>query len=265
MKKFLILLILILSATVATAVGTDFFCCSARVGRIYDSIDDQVPTQELSGYILDLSEFDQDLCYLSIGAMRNFEITQKLARDIGVILKRKGFDFVIFGNLRLLTKDSENKTDFFNSSYSLIAEHTYRMIRGFEAAGIFPVISVSRGDDKNAYKSLIQKSGSMITFSYDDDSADIFFKENVFLSDKQNILSLAWEYPTETLSQNIMEVFKASIVLSGYRKDLPILIYRQPSYNDDKSVIYFSQKVKDLAEQAVQGKTSPSGNKFWNW
>jgi hypothetical protein len=234
------------------------------IGKVYQSYDEIIPKNDsLNGYILNLNDFDEELCYLCLGTIRNYSLIESFFKDIGVLLKQKNIDFVIFGNLETLNESKKNKLDYIAKSPYIISEITYRMIRGFETAGVYPVIKVNSKSNDNVIQSLLSKSGSFLSYSSEIPDVDFFYRNNEIVLLKNYNLKLNWTVQKENFKNNLIKIYENSVVLSGFRKDQNILLYRELNYSNDRAVTYFSERVRDFAEDVLNGVEQPTGNKNW--
>ncbi|WP_147429939.1 MULTISPECIES: hypothetical protein [unclassified Petrotoga] len=237
------------------------------VGKFFHTLTDienaELDPNYIVGYFLDLNEIDPELCYLALGAVRNFSLIQNFSRELGYHLKNLGIDFVVFGNLMVLEEDTDEPLKYIGNSPYLISEILYRMIRGLETSGVTPVIIITSKDDRNATQSLLQKSGSFYTYSDQIKNVDIFFDGNNLYLQKNNLFSLPWNYGKDTLEETIQEIFNNSIVLTGWRDEGENLLYRKINTTDLKSVTYFSKSVEESARKVFSGELLPTGNKNW--
>ncbi len=238
-----------------------------NVGFFYHSLDELISLETdqdiFVAYLLDLEEIDPELCYLALGATRNYSLVQDFAREVGFYLKDLGVDIVIFGNLQLLDKNVEDPTGYIGNSPYLVAEVMYRMIRGFETSGVVPVVIVSPNDNKNITNSLLQKVGSFYSFSSELKNVDLSFSGEYLQLTNDNIFKIPWSYGKGNLKEIIQQLYDSSIVLSGYVDEGLNLLYRQINYTDKKAVTYFSHSVEDEARKVFYGELLPTGNKNW--
>ncbi len=262
LKKFLTIIIIAL-------VSVNFFSLITIYKNddiaafLYDDINKIQKSSLPSGIILDLSQIDDELCYLVLGTIRNYSAIQDLFSDIGALLKNKGFDFVIFGILDIIDESKDNKLDYIGRSPYLVSEIHYRMIRGFETAGLVPFIQVKKNDNKSVVDSLLQKSGSFFSYSEDIEDVDIFNKNGDIHLKTNAVLSFPWIITQSDLTNNLTYLYENSIVLSGFRNTGEKILYREINYTDEKSVIYFSKSVKEKAEKVFSGELNSTGNKNW--
>jgi len=237
------------------------------VGKFFHNLTDveniEVNPNQVVGYLLNLNEINPELCYLSLGSVRNFSLIQDFARELGYYLKNLGIDFIVFGNLMTLENDIEDPLKYIGNSPYLISEITYRMIRGLETSGVTPVLIITSKDDRNATQSLLQKCGSFYTYSDQIKNVDIFFDGNNIYLKKDNLFSLPWNYGKGNLEEIIQEIFKNSIILTGWRDQGENLLYRKINTTDLKSVTYFSKSVEETARKVFSGELLPTGNKNW--
>jgi hypothetical protein len=234
------------------------------IGKVYQSYDEIIPKNDsLNGYILNLSDFDEELCYLCLGTIRNYSLIESFFKDIGVLLKQKRVDFVIFGNLEPLNESKEDKLKYIAKSPYIISEITYRMIRGFETAGVYPILKVDSKSGDNVIQSILSKSGSFLSYSDEISDVDFFKRDNEIVLLKNYNLKLNWEVKDENFDNNLIKIYENSVVLSGFRKDQSILLYRKINYSNDRAVTFFSEKVSDFAEEVLNGTKQPTGNKNW--
>lgn len=235
-----------------------FFCLSL------DELNSlEINEEDLVAYLLDLEEIDPELCYLALGATRNYSLVQDFAREVGFYIKNLGVDIVVFGNLKLLDKNVEDPTSYIGNSPYLVAEVMYRMIRGFETSGVVPVVIVSSNDNKNITNSLLQKVGSFYSFSSELKNVDLSFNGKYLQLTNDNIFKIPWSYGKENLSDIIQQLYKSSIILSGYRDEGLNLLYREVNYSDKKAVTYFSKSVEEDAKKVLKGELLPTGSKNW--
>ncbi|WP_165973956.1 hypothetical protein [Marinitoga lauensis] len=96
--------------------------------------------------------------------LNSYDLIYKFSEELGSYLLDKGYDFIIFGNLKTLKKDSKNFLDYIASSPYIVSQILYTMIRGFEASGIFPIIYLEKDFNNDIKNSLEQKGGELITF-----------------------------------------------------------------------------------------------------
>jgi hypothetical protein len=223
----------------------------------------EINEEDLVAYLLDLEEIDPELCYLALGATRNYSLVQDFAREVGFYIKNLGVDIVVFGNLKLLDKNVEDPTSYIGNSPYLVAEVMYRMIRGFETSGVVPVVIVSSNDNKNITNSLLQKVGSFYSFSSELKNVDLSFNGEYLQLTNDNIFKIPWSYGKENLSDIIQQLYKSSIILSGYRDEGLNLLYREVNYSDKKAVTYFSKSVEEDAKKVLKGELLPTGSKNW--
>lgn len=235
------------------------------IGKVYEKFDNinQEKTDLYKGYILNLSDFDEELCYLCLGTIRNYDLIEEISQDIGVLLKRKNVDFIIFGNLEPVSENKDNKLNYIAKSPYIISEIIYKMMRGFETSGIYPVLNINSKSNKNTIDSLLSKSGSFLSYSNEISDVDFFRSENEIQLLKNYNLKLNWSLYKENFNSNIAKIFENSIVLTGFRKDNNILLYRKLNYSNDRSVTFFSEKVREKAENVLNGTEQPTGNKNW--
>lgn len=235
-----------------------FFCLSL------DELNSlEINEEDFVAYLLDLEEIDPELCYLALGATRNYSLVQDFAREVGFYIKNLGVDIVVFGNLKLLDKNVEDPTSYIGNSPYLVAEVMYRMIRGFETSGVVPVVIVSSNDNKNITNSLLQKVGSFYSFSSELKNVDLSFNGEYLQLTNDNIFKIPWSYGKENLSDIIQQLYKSSIILSGYRDEGLNLLYREVNYSDKKAVTYFSTSVEEDAKKVLKGELLPTGSKNW--
>jgi hypothetical protein len=137
------------------------------------------------------------------------------------------------------------------------------MIRGFETAGVYPVIKVNSKSNDNVIQSLLSKSGSFLSYSSEIPDVDFFYRNNEIVLLKNYNLKLNWTVQKENFKNNLIKIYENSVVLSGFRKDQNILLYRELNYSNDRAVTYFSERVRDFAEDVLNGVEQPTGNKNW--
>ncbi|MGM0640768.1 MAG: hypothetical protein ACQESN_05030 [Thermotogota bacterium] len=264
LKKYLVMVFILISFLAYSEINL-YNSKNENIGKVYQNYESITIENNnmINGYILDLSDFDEELCYLALGTIRNYNLIEDLFRDIGVLLKNKNIDFVIFGNLEPLNESKENKLEYIARSPYIISEILYRMIRGFETSGVYPVIKIDSKSNKNVIDSLLSKSGSFLSYSSEISDAD-FIKENAKITFLKNYdLKLKWNLTNNNFDNNIVKIYKNSIVLSGFRKDQNILLYREINYSNDRAVTFFSESVRSLAEEVLNGTEQPTGNKNW--
>ncbi|HOB16533.1 MAG TPA: hypothetical protein PK894_06225 [Defluviitoga sp.] len=269
LKKFyaMTVIMLIFSFTFATVydiINKD----ELNIGFFFLNLNDlqnlESDENDFIAYLLDLEEIDSELCYLALGATRNYNLIQDFAREIGYYLKSLGVDIVIFGNLKLLDKNvKDDPTHYIGNSPYLVAEVMYRMIRGFETSGVVPVVIVTSDDNKNITDSLLQKVGSFYSYSSELKKVDLFFNGDCLKFTNDNIFKIPWTYGSENLEEIIQQLYKSSIVLSGYRNEGLNLLYKEINYTDKKAVTYFSKSVEEDAKKVFEGELLPTGNKNW--
>ena len=260
-KKFFLLIALLTIINVFSAYP--LVSENKTVGHIYTDINVNTDTNELNGYILSLSQIDPELCYLAIGSVNNFELIENLFFDIGVELKNKNFDFVIFGNLKTLNKETTDYLNYIGKSPYLISEVLYRMIRGFETAGIVPILKITSDDDTKVKDSLKNRAGAVYTYSEEVNNLDMYLKNNTVYLKKDRILRLPWKTESSSLKTSIKLIYEHSIILSGWRKDNSGLLYRKINYTETKMVTYFSHSVENIAKEVLNGKKLSTGKMTW--
>jgi hypothetical protein len=92
---------------------------------------------------------------------------------------------------------------------------------------------------------------------------DFFYRNNEIVLLKNYNLKLNWTVQKENFKNNLIKIYENSVVLSGFRKDQNILLYRELNYSNDRAVTYFSERVRDFAEDVLNGVEQPTGNKNW--
>jgi hypothetical protein len=263
LKKLLItvfILISLFSFSSINLINTE----NRSIGKVFENYSEIESNKEyLNGYILNLQDFDEELCYLCFGAIRNYNLIESFFTDIGVLLKQKNIDFVIFGNLEPLNEPKENNLQYVAQSPYIISEITYRMIRGFETAGVYPVVKVNSKSSDDVIQSLLSKSGSFLSYSSEIPDVDFFHRNNEIVLLKNYNLKLNWEVKEENFETNLIKIYENSIILSGFRKDKNILLYRELNYSNDRAVTFFSERVRNFAEDVLNGVKQPTGNKNW--
>ncbi len=264
LKKYLITIFILISLLTFSEMNL-YNTEKEKIGKVFENYDSIsiAEKEQINGYILDLSDFDKELCYLALGTIRNYDLIEDLFRDIGVLLNKKNVDFVIFGNLEPLDETKDNKLKYIAKSPYIISEILYRMIRGFETAGVYPVLNINSKSNKNVIDSLLSKSGSFLSYSTELSDVDFIRRENNITLLKSYNLKLKWDLNQESFENNITKIYKNSIVLSGFRKDENILLYREINYSNDRAVTFFSESVRFLAEKVLNGTEQPTGNKNW--
>ncbi|WP_109604113.1 MULTISPECIES: hypothetical protein [Oceanotoga] len=265
LKKYLMMIIILM---IGLTIKADEFelinIYKENIGFIYDKLEPIKKSEDLIyGYILNLKEIDDDLSYLSLGSVKNYDLIEKLSIDIGIKIKSYGFDFIIFGNLEILKKDTENPLNYIGKSPYINSEIMYRMIRGFETSGLYPIINVGSNDDKSFIDSLLQKTGSFLSYSDTLKNVDIYKSDNIYTLLKNYNLKLPWTLNNNNLDESLLNIYKNSIVISGHLKGEEEILLNKINNSNYKKITYFSNKVKDLAEKTLRGEILPTGNKNW--
>ncbi|WP_190615060.1 hypothetical protein [Tepiditoga spiralis] len=261
MKKFFLLIVLLI--VINEFSSYPILSENKIIGHIYTDLKANINKNELNGYILSLNQIDPELCYLAIGSVNNFELIENLFLDIGTELKNKNFDFVIFGNLKTLNKETTDYLNYIGKSPYLISEVLYRMIRGFETAGIVPVLKITSDDDTKVKNSLKNRAGAIYTYSEEINNLDMYLKNNNVYLKKDRILRLPWKTETSFLKDSIKSIYENSIILSGWRKDNSKLLYRKINFTETKMITYFSHSVESLAKEVLDGKKLATGKITW--
>lgn len=266
LKKFTVILIFLISFNYVFSDGISLIENNKITGKIFYDISD-IPENTSEnyyiGYFFEPEKTDGELCYLAIGAVRNYDLIQKFFFELGTFYKNLGIDFVIFGNLSTINKNSGDYLDYLGKSPYIISEIHYRMIRGFESAGIIPVINVSQDDDKTTVDSLLSKAGTFYSYSEKLDNVNLRAdNKNVYVKNKM-IFKL--NFKTEKLSyeESLYNIYENSIILSGYISDDTKIMYKEIDYSDRKRVIYFSKKVESVALEVYNGTKKSTGSKNW--
>ena len=263
LKKLLIMVFIMINLISFSAI--DLVNTENRlIGRVYENLNEIEPNNDsINGYILNLQDFDEELCYLCLGTIRNYNLIESFFEDLGALLKQKNIDFVIFGNLETLNESKENKLDYIAKSPYIISEMIYRMIRGFETSGVYPILKVDSKSNENVIESILSKSGSFLSYSKEISDVDFLHRNDEIVLLKNYNLKLNWTVKRENFESNLIKIYENSVVLSGFRKDQNILLYRELNYSNERAVTFFSESVRGFAEDVLNGVEQPTGNKNW--
>lgn len=240
------------------------------IGYINTSLEDSLNEEILNGYWLNLMEIDKELNYFILGTLNSYDTIYEFSKELGSYLLEKGYDFIIFGNLKALEKGSENFLDYIASSPFIVSQVLYTMIRGFETAGIFPIIYYGKDYNQEVKNSLDNKAGKISYFSDFDNQNYMFYdkiEKKVYLN-KEYMPELSWDLSNEyNLEDVILNIFENSIIITGWLGNNYKVYYRElPKNSKEKSIIYFSKKIeKKINEFLEKNITIYSAKKNWNW
>ncbi|AEX84498.1 hypothetical protein XO10_00190 [Marinitoga sp. 1135] len=240
------------------------------IGYLNTSLEDSVNKEAFYGYLLNLHELDKELDYFVLGTLNSYDLIFEFSKSIGSFLKRKGYDFVVFGNLATLKKGTENFLEYIASSPYIVSQVLYTMIRGFETSGIFPVIYLRQDFDSDVKNSLEQKAGKVFYYSNTYDKTFMFYdkiEKKVFLNN-DIYPELNWEiFNSENYKEIIKEIYENSIIVTGWIGKNYKKYYRKlPENSKEKSIVYFSKSVENLINDFINNKTPIySAKKNWSW
>jgi len=84
LKKFLIMVFILINIFSFSAI--DLINTENRIiGKVYESYEEIIPKNDsLNGYILNLNDFDEELCYLCLGTIRNYSLIESFFKVAGV-------------------------------------------------------------------------------------------------------------------------------------------------------------------------------------
>lgn len=268
MKLKILLILLILNILLISSIFSKNFPLIKNneiIGYLFYSLEcfEEINKTYYNGYYLNLQEIHHELNYLPLGAIRNYSKIQELFVEIGSYIKKLGFDFVVLGNLRTLSNETEDVLNYVARSPYLVSEVHFRMIRGLEISGIIPIIEVKINDNKNAVESLKQKSGSFFSFSSEIENVDLFFSEEKVIINTNVILELPWIFNSNNLDNMIKYIYEHSIISSGHRDMNEEILYQEINYSDFRKITYFSKDVEELAIKILNREMNPTGNKNW--
>jgi hypothetical protein len=269
-KRFYLIILIISLSILTYAIKIPLYNENNFIGYLNTSLNDSTNKEIINGYWLDLNEINNELDYFVIGSLNSYDLIFDFSSDLGSFLKNKGYDFIVFGNMETLKKSSDNFLKYIASSPYIVSQVIYTMIRGFESSGIFPVIYLSKGYDKDIKNSLDQKGGKIYYLSDFDNQNYLFYdKINKKIQINDEITPrLAWEIPyDDSLNKIIKEIFNNSIIITGWiGKDYKIYYRKIPENSKEKSIVYFSKTVENRIKDFLNNKENIyTAKKNWDW
>ncbi|WP_175419542.1 MULTISPECIES: hypothetical protein [unclassified Marinitoga] len=270
LKKYYLILIIISIYIIAFSTKIPVFKNERFIGYINTSINDSTNPEIINGYWLNLKEINEELDYFILGSLNSYDLIYEFSIELGSYLLEKGYDFIIFGNLKTLKKDSKNFLNYIASSPYITSQVLYIMLRGFETAGIFPIVYIDKEVSKEVKNSLELKSGKINYLS--DFNADKYMfydkmEKKVYLN-REIMPKLTWELPSNKNMENtIKKIFENSIIITGWLGNNYKTYYRKlPKNSKEKSIIYFSKKVEKRVKDFLNKNiVIYSAKKNWDW
>lgn len=269
-RKFFLILIIISFSIFSFSEKLPIYKGEEFIGYLNTSLNDSTNEEIINGYWLNLTEIDKDLDYFILGTLNSYDLIYRFSKNLGSYLIEKGYDFIVFGNLKTLKKNSTNFFKYIASSPYIVSQVLYTMIRGFETSGIYPIIYLDNNYEKEVKTSLEQKVGKITFFSEIDSQNYLFYdtiEEKVYFNGKY-LPKLYWKIPEENSIKNIIsEIYRNSIIITGWLGNGYKVYYRQlPKNSKEKSVIYFSKNVENIINDFLKNNiTIYSAKKNWNW
>ncbi|OQY10993.1 MAG: hypothetical protein B6I29_00090 [Marinitoga sp. 4572_148] len=269
-KKFFLILTIISFSILSFSEKLPIYRGEEFIGYLNTSLNDSTNKEIINGYWLNLTEIDKDLDYFILGTLNSYDLIYRFSKNLGSYLIEKGYNFIVFGNLKTLKKNSTNFFKYIASSPYIVSQVLYTMIRGFETSGIYPIIYLDNNYEKEVKTSLEQKVGKITFFSEIDSQNYLFYdtiEEKVYFNGKY-LPKLYWKIPEENSIKNIIsEIYRNSIIITGWLGNGYKVYYRQlPKNSKEKSIIYFSKDVENIINDFLKNNiTIYSAKKNWNW
>ncbi|WGS64591.1 hypothetical protein [Marinitoga aeolica] len=270
LKKYYLIFLIISFSILIYSEKIPVFKEENFIGYINTSLNDSPNKEILNGYWLNLKEINKELDYFVLGTLNSYDLIYKFSKELGSYLLSKGYDFIIFGNLKTLKEDSENFLDYIASSPYIVSQILYTMIRGFESSGIFPIVYLEKDFNKDIKNSLDQKGGKINYLSDFDNQNYMFYdkiNKKIYLNSSY-LPKLGWEIPQEeNIKAIVSQIFENSIIITGWMGNDYKIYYRElPKNSKEKSIIYFSKDVKNKIDDFLNKKiTIYSAKKNWDW
>ncbi|WP_459996642.1 hypothetical protein [Marinitoga arctica] len=270
MKKYYLIFLILSFSILVFSEKIPIYNGENFIGYLNTSLTDSTNQEIINGYWLDLTEVDENLDYFILGALNSYDLIYRFSEALGNFIIDKGYDFIIFGNLKTLKKNSDNFLNYIASSPYIVSQVIYTMIRGFETSGLYPIIYLDKEYDEEVKKSLEQKVGRIDYMSKKDNQNYLFYDtiEEKIIFNGDYLPKLNWKIIKENDIKNIIsEIYRNSIIITGWLGDNYKIYYRKlPKNSKEKSVVYFSKNVEDIINDFLENNiTIYSAKKSWNW
>ncbi|KAF2955367.1 hypothetical protein [Marinitoga sp. 38H-ov] len=270
MKRFYLVILIINIFLYSFGEKIPIFKENNFLGYLNTSLNESLNEEIINGYWLDLKEIDSELNYFVLGTLNSYDLIFEFSRELGSQLKEKGYDFIVFGNLKTLKKGNEDFLSYISSSPFIASQVIFIMLRGFETSGIFPIVYLGEDFDENIKKSLDQKAGKIFYLSSIKYTSYMFYDKitnKIILNESLNP-KLFWDLPKNgNINDIINKIYNNSIVITGWLGENYKLYYRDlPQNSKEKSIIYFSKKVEYIIRDFIEKNINiVSGKKNWDW
>lgn len=94
---------------------------------------------------------------MSLGCNQNLEIARDVAYVAGMLARARGFEYVVFGTLDVLTDNDPTPLDKISRSPFITAQVLSYMIEGFTSAGVVPILNATAKINVDTVRALLNR------------------------------------------------------------------------------------------------------------